>query len=93
MQSVPGEGSTFTVKLPRVPFSTRDAAAGETQDASAAQDTEALKLSASDPRILIVDDVPLNMSVIKAMLRRLGIPTDLPDGMDMPVYILETDDQ
>ncbi len=26
-------------------------------------------------------------------LRDLGIPTDLPDGMDMPVYILETDDQ
>ena len=26
-------------------------------------------------------------------LHALGIPTDLPDGMDMPVYILEPEDQ
>ena len=25
-------------------------------------------------------------------LHDLGIPTDLPDGMDMPVYILEPDE-
>ena len=25
-------------------------------------------------------------------LRDLGIPTDIPDGMDMPAYIIEPDD-
>ena len=27
-----------------------------------------------------------------AQLHDLGIPTDLPDGMNMPVYIIEPDD-
>ena len=77
LQSEPGKGSTFTVVLPRVAFSSKEKTDVETPDASAAQNTqETLKLSASDPRVLIVDDVPLNMSMIKAMLRRLGV-TDI----------------
>ena len=77
LQSEPGKGSTFTVVLPRVAFSSKEKTSVETPDASAAQNTqETLKLSASDPRVLIVDDVPLNMSMIKAMLRRLGV-TDI----------------
>ena len=74
MQSTQGKGSTFTVVLPRVAFSTKEKTSVETPDPSVAQNTqEVLKLSANDPCVLIVDDVPLNMSVIKAMLRRLNV--------------------
>ena len=74
LQSAPGEGSTFTVVLPRVAFSMKEKSSVETPDTSDTQ--EPLQLSATDPRVLIVDDVPLNMSMIKAMLRRLGV-TDI----------------
>jgi signal transduction histidine kinase/CheY-like chemotaxis protein len=77
LRSTPGKGSTFTVVLPRVAFSTKEKTDVEMPDASSAQNAqEILKLSANDPRVLIVDDVPLNMSVIKAMLRRLNV-TDI----------------
>ena len=69
LQSVPGEGSTFTVVLPRVPFSTKE----KTAETSVRDADETLKLSAREQRVLVVDDVPLNVSVIRAMLRRLNI--------------------
>ena len=77
LQSTPGKGTTFTVVLPRVAFSTKEKTIAETPDASDAQNTqEAPNPSAKDLRVLVVDDVPLNMSVMKAMLRRLGV-TDI----------------
>ena len=76
LQSIFGKGTTFTVVLPRVAFSAKEKTdAGA--DATVAQNKqETLTLSTNDSRVLIVDDVPLNMSVIKAMLRRLGV-TDI----------------
>jgi len=77
LQSIFGKGTTFTVVLPRVAFSAKEKPGVETPDASAAQSTqEAPKPPAKDLRVLVVDDVPLNMSVIKAMLRRLAV-TDI----------------
>jgi len=77
LQSELGRGTTFTVTLPRVAFSTKEKTSVETQDASDARNTQdAPKPLAKDLRVLVVDDVPLNMSVMKAMLRRLGV-TDI----------------
>ena len=77
LQSELGKGTTFTVVLPRVAFSTKDKASLETPESSAAQNTPDLpKPSAKDLRVLVADDVPLNMSVMKAMLRRIGV-TDI----------------
>lgn len=76
LQSTPGKGTTFTVVLPHVAFSTKEKT-NAAPDASDAQNKqEELKLSANAPRVLVVDDVPLNTSVIKAMLRRLNV-TDI----------------
>ena len=74
LQSAPGKGTTFTVVIPRVAFSTKEKTSVETPAAS--EQTQEAKQSAKDLRVLIADDVPLNMSVIKAMLRRLGV-TDI----------------
>lgn len=76
LQSIFGKGTTFTVVLPRVAFSAKEKPGVETPDASAAQSTQEAPKTPKDLRVLVVDDVPLNMSVIKAMLRRLGV-TDI----------------
>ena len=77
LQSAPGKGTTMTVELPRVAYSTKDKTSIETSDATDAQNTPETPIqSAKDLRVLVVDDVPLNMSVMKAMLRRLGV-TDI----------------
>ena len=77
LQSELGKGTTFTVVLPRVAYSTKDKASLETPESAATQNTpETPKPSAKDLRVLVADDVPLNMSVMKAMLRRIGV-TDI----------------
>jgi hypothetical protein len=43
----------------------------------------------TEPDFLIEDQKP---KVYDQHLRDLGIPTDLPDGMDTPAYIIEPDD-
>jgi len=72
LKSTLGKGSTFTVTLPDVRFSTEEKSSVE------ATGIIHIQTSSSDkkPCILIVDDVPVNMRVIQAMLRRLGV-TDI----------------
>ncbi len=62
--SAEGQGSTFTVRLEHV----RCAAAS----ATAAQSTKPPAKPARSHQILLVDDVPANLRVLEALLKRLG---------------------
>lgn len=72
LKSKLGIGSTFTVTLPDVHFSTEEKKLAEATGIIHIQTSSADK----KPCILIVDDVPVNVRVIQAMLRRLGV-TDI----------------
>ena len=76
LKSVLGKGSTFTVVIPNVRYSTKEKPkAVETTGQIAIQAAQNNNTSseAKIPRILIVDDVPVNVKVIQSMLRRLNI--------------------
>jgi two-component system sensor histidine kinase EvgS len=66
LESEFGKGSTFTVTLPTVEFSTR-----RKMEPSEADDS--MTIVRRDLRILVVDDVPVNRHVLQAMLKHLQI--------------------
>jgi PAS domain S-box-containing protein len=65
--SVYGEGSTFTVRLPYVPADASDAP----------QQKNAEIFSAPQVRVLVVDDIELNLEVANAMFQLFDITPDL----------------
>ena len=68
LKSKPGEGSRFTLALPRVPFMQRRSEETESVQASGGYRT--------DVKILLVDDVELNLRMLKKMLELLGLQAD-----------------
>ena len=73
VESVLGQGSTFTLRVPNVvAFSKKDA--NDYFEAHAMQkEVAVLHESIQEKEILIVDDSPLNLAVLKAMLARMNI--------------------
>ena len=66
LESVFGKGSTFTLTLRDVRFSSKQQVVGEEASKEVKNNFEHL-------RILIVDDIPVNRRVLEAMLKRLDI--------------------
>lgn len=66
-----GSGSTFKVCLEKVPFEDNK------PTAEADSHSSALDKGAKPLRALLVDDVPMNLKVLDAMFKRLGIETAL----------------
>ena len=73
VESAPGKGSVFSILLPEIEIC---------EDAELRQDGQSGegKLDTSK-KILVVDDVPLNVKVLCAMLRKMGFdPVSAPSG-------------
>ena len=86
-----GKGSTFTLELYGVKSAeslpdagiaaTGQEAAGEHADASPTGKAREGRKSVEKYRVMIVDDVPLNLAVLKALLKRIGV-TDIVTAVD-----------
>jgi signal transduction histidine kinase/CheY-like chemotaxis protein len=70
LSSVYGEGSTFTIELP---YADADDSCSETAEA-------VNEFMAPEARILVVDDIEINLSVAEALLGTFGIIPDLALG-------------
>ena len=68
VESELGKGSTFRIRLPGV------ATAGKTEPAAAGPKPAAV-LEKPPKRVLVVDDSPVNRSVLTALLKRAGVPS------------------
>lgn len=97
MESELGKGSTFTVTLPNIAYTAKKNEEN-TQEHSQSSTTQAITTVNEKLRVLIVDDVAVNRSVIKAMLKGMKITNvssavngvdalnklnDNPDGFDL----------
>ncbi|NLF95025.1 MAG: response regulator [Oligosphaeraceae bacterium] len=65
LQSVPGQGSTFTLLLQEVPVSEQVRGSNVVQEDTASQDFPI--------KVLLVDDVTMNLKVLLAMLRKFSV--------------------
>ena len=78
IESEPGKGSTFTGVIPGVATAPEEEAADRAEPpAAAAPEPEAPSGGEDRPgvrSVLVVDDVPVNVLVEQAMLRRAGVP-------------------
>jgi CheY-like chemotaxis protein/anti-sigma regulatory factor (Ser/Thr protein kinase) len=73
LESNLGQGSTFTVVFPNVRFSSEAGLPATDPEAESVRSRTGPIPGAKAPRILIVDDVPVNVRVIQAMLNRLNV--------------------
>ena len=83
--SEPGRGSAFTVRLKDVRYDRV-----ESGDAVTRQN-QILWLLSEHLRVLLVDDVPMNLKVLQAMLRKLGIESVCAESGVKALEILEKD--
>ena len=76
-----GQGSTFTLEL----FNVKKVDKAVSAEHGSARETDKRKLRAQNTsrnyRLLIADDVPLNLSVLKALLKKVGI-NDVETAVD-----------
>ena len=89
VESKLGEGSVFTVEIPGLPYRT-----GGLKEAESAVtvDSFAVGRGIDALRLLLVDDIKMNLSVLKSMLRRLGVTsvTTAADGVEAMKVLQES---
>lgn len=71
VDSVKGHGSTFTLKLPLKLSDTRE---------EAIQDDQIEPIAKKDLKVLVVDDLPMNQSMLVLMLNKIGYAADVADN-------------
>ena len=80
VDSTPGSGSTFRILLPQKIADAAPIGPFVTQLNTDHAGTYQKQFSAPDAKILVVDDVPLNLKLICALLKKTGIMVDVADG-------------
>lgn len=86
--SKPGEGSTFTIRLEKIRYEEA------MEDTSSPENSKPLfsgKISGRKLRVLLVDDIPLNLKVLEAMLKLLNVESTLAASADSALEILRRD--
>ncbi len=87
VESTLGEGTAFTVDLPGLPYrqsgETRPGPAPET----AAPETAAAPVTCAGSALL-VDDVVMNLKILEAMMKRLGIPCILAESAEEALTLI-----
>ena len=71
VESAPGKGSTFTIRIPGVAVAATGG--GSADDGLGPDEAGSRKPEVLPKRLLVVDDSPVNRSVLKAFLRRAGV--------------------
>jgi len=83
-----GEGSVFTIELPVTPATIKADAPADT----ASGPLSAAVQHAGGTRVLIVDDSPVNLTVLTALLRRIGI-TDIVKAANGALALEQLDER
>ncbi|MGN0480891.1 MAG: ATP-binding protein, partial [Lachnospiraceae bacterium] len=89
-ESVYGEGSCFTAKIPQMVINPEPMGDFEKQYQKFINTSDSGKLAftAPDARILVVDDVDMNLKVMKGILKKTGIQIDTAEsGMQCLEYV------
>lgn len=84
VDSRPGEGATFTLRLPM--------ALAETVEAAPVAASAGTEEPAAAPRILVVDDHPANREVARLMLTVMGCQVDQAEDGDLAVRLCQAND-
>jgi signal transduction histidine kinase len=87
LESRPDVGSTFTVRLDKVKYEASGATPPEPQHPL----LRPTRKSERKPRMLLVDDIPLNLKVLEAMLKLLNVESTLAESADAALEILHQD--
>ena len=90
VESVYEEGSCFTARIPQKVISTEPIGdfATRYQQFLDASDADVLSIYAPDARLLVVDDVDMNLKVVTGLLKKTGIQIDTASsGSDCLEYV------
>lgn len=80
LKSEVGQGTEFLVEISGISYGA--AASGVSTSGAGRAETAVLPLDSFPDGVLLVDDVPLNLEVMTAMLRKLGMPVDAAADAD-----------
>ena len=80
IKSTEGEGSTFTLRIPKVEAFSERASEAYFKEHKPPEETSAVDADITNRRFLIVDDQKLNLRILQTMLARLGIDKVLSAG-------------
>jgi CheY-like chemotaxis protein/HPt (histidine-containing phosphotransfer) domain-containing protein len=92
VSSVYNQGSVFTAKLPQIIKSWEPVGdfAKRYQELMNQKNTLSEAVYAPDARVLVVDDVPMNLLVTKGLMKYTGITVDTADGGENALKLIGT---
>ena len=80
VSSIYGEGSTFTIRIPQTVNGDAKIGKFNTTNSSAKKTKYVASFTAPEARVLVVDDVPINLKVIKGLIKQTKITVDTAES-------------